>query len=130
MWYQSRKIVGWYPRIYAIERGLPDATLPELSLQHEFLRAVVAQVSSRQTVSAGYLAAYYDLRANIGFVQRLVDQRMDELRPDAGDAAMAGQTVEAPVDPGLISDPRRISDEAMGIDDDLRAMHGGRGRGP
>lgn len=128
-WYQSRKIVGWYPRIYAIERGLPDATLPELALQHEFLRAVVAQVSSRQRVSAGYLAAYYDLRANIGFVQRLVDQRIGELRPRTDDGALDAQTPDAPVDPGLVNDPRRISDEAMGIDDDLRAMHGSRGRG-
>jgi uncharacterized protein len=126
-WYQRRKVVGWYPRIYAIERGLPDATLPELALQHEFLRAVVAQVSTRQRVSAGYLAAYYDLRGNITFVQDLVDQRIAELHAEAGDQAPAGQELEeAALDPALVADPRRISDKAMGIDDDLRAMRGNR----
>jgi TRAP-type uncharacterized transport system substrate-binding protein len=119
-WYQSRKIVGWYPRIYAIERGLPEATLPELELQQEFLRAIVAQVSSRQKVSAGYLAAYYDLRGNIAFVQRLVVQRIAELR--ATDGTIAVPSTPAPLDPALVADPRRITDRDMGIDDDLRAI--------
>jgi hypothetical protein len=119
-WYQSRKIVGWYPRLYAIERGLPDATLPELELQHEFLRAIVARVSSRQKVSAGYLAAYYDLRANIAFVQRLVDGRIAELHAEHGTTQR--EAPPEPLDPRLVADPRRISDVAMGIDDDLRAL--------
>lgn len=119
-WYQRRKIVGWYPRIYAIERGLPDATLPELELQHEFLRAIVAQVARQSRVSAGYLAAYYDLRGNIGFVQRLVDQRIAELRPAGGIETTADP--DAPLDPALVADPRRITDREMGIDDDLRAI--------
>jgi TRAP-type uncharacterized transport system substrate-binding protein len=119
-WYQRRKIVGWYPRIYAIERGLPDATLPELELQHEFLRAIVAQVSSRQKVSAGYLAAYYDLRGNIAFVQRLVDERIAGLEGTSGDPSASGP--DAPLDPAIVADPRRITDRAMGIDDDMRAI--------
>jgi TRAP-type uncharacterized transport system substrate-binding protein len=119
-WYQSRRIVGWYPRIYAIERGLPDATTPELELQRDFLRAIVAQVSQQQRVSAGYLAAYYDLRVNIAFVQRLVDQRIQDLE-GPGDATPATDTL-APLDPALVADPLRITDRQMGIDDDLRAM--------
>ncbi len=119
-WYQSRKIVGWYPRIHAIERGLPDATLPELELQHEFLRAIVAQVSSRQKVSAGYLAAYYDLRGNIAFVQNLLNRRIAELR--ASDGPAPATAPHAPLDPALVADPRRITDREMGIDDDMRAL--------
>jgi TRAP-type uncharacterized transport system substrate-binding protein len=119
-WYQRRKIVGWYPRIYAIERGLPDATLPELALQQEFLRAIVAQVSQQSRVSAGYLAAYYDLRLNIAFVQRMLDQRIEELAASGGVVPATGPA--APLDPALVADPRRITDREMGIDDDLRAI--------
>lgn len=119
-WYQSHQVVGWYPRIRAIERGLPDATLPELELQREFLRAIVAQVSSRQQVSAGYLAAYYDLRGNIAFVQGLVDQRIAELHETGG--VTSTTDADTPLDPALVADPRRITDRAMGIDDDLRAI--------
>jgi hypothetical protein len=119
-WYQRRRIVGWYPRIYAIERGLPDATLPELALQKEFLRAIVAQVSQQSRVSAGYLAAYYDLRLNIAFVQRMLDQRIEELDAAAGITPDTGP--EEPLDPALVADPRRITDRQMGIDDDLRAI--------
>jgi hypothetical protein len=126
-WYMSSKITNWYPRIYAIERGLPDATLPELELQHEFLRAIVARVASRTRVSAGYLAGYYDLRNNIGFVQQQVQARIDELRAAEGLTvpARAGDREEPGLDPAQVDDLLRISDEAMGIDDDLRAMRKG-----
>jgi hypothetical protein len=71
-------------------------------------------------VSAGYLAAYYDLRGNIAFVQRLVDQRIGDLRRADGTGREPAPAV--PLDPALVADPRRISDRDMGIDDDLRAI--------
>ena len=67
-WYMKSRIANWYPRLHAIERGLPESTLPQLRLQKRFLAAVVDQVSSRTRVSAGYMSAYYDLRGHIDFV--------------------------------------------------------------
>jgi hypothetical protein len=86
-------------------------------------------------VTAGYLAAYYDLRINIAFVMRQVEQRMEDLRAaEEGrepatlpDATLAhGASVPGPVAPTQpVADPKRFSDEQMGIDDDLREMRSG-----
>ena len=45
-WYMKSRIFNWYPQLHAIERGLPDSTLPQLRLQRRFLQAVVDQVSA------------------------------------------------------------------------------------
>jgi hypothetical protein len=119
-WWMNSRIVNWYPRLHAIERGLPESTLTQLRLQRRFLRAVVDQVSIRTRVSAGYMSAYYDLRGHIDWVVEKVDARIAELEllaPEgAGEAAADAALDAAPVD------PTGFSDEAMGIDDDLREM--------
>jgi TRAP transporter TAXI family solute receptor len=136
-WWMSRRIISWYPRIHAIERGLPESTLPQLEAQRDFLNAVVAHVSSRVRVTAGYLAAYYDLRINIAFVLRQVERRIEELRAAAEgrEPAIADDGADVALgearrpDPGAparpLPDPRAFSDEEMGIDDDLREMRSG-----
>lgn len=118
-WYMKSRIFNWYPQLHAIERGLPDSTLPQLRLQRRFLQAVVDQVSARTRVSAGYMSAYYDLRGHIDFVEHQIDARIavltaagtEDPQADAGEGAADGPL-----------DPARFSDEAMGIDDDLREM--------
>lgn len=119
-WYMKSRITSWYPRLHAIERGLPESTLHQLRLQKRFLAAVVDQVSSRTRVSAGYMSAYYDLRGHIDWVQQKVDARIAELvtgdQPDADGVPANDEDAAAPVD------PRAFSDVEMGIDDDLRAM--------
>jgi uncharacterized protein len=116
-WFMKSRIIGWYPRIHAIERNLDRATLPELEAQRDFLNAVVEQVASRTRVPAGYLAAYYDLRIDIAFVARQVDARIATLRAEQGLPPETGG-------PGLASrglergraDPTRITDDEMGLD--------------
>jgi hypothetical protein len=136
-WWMRRRIISWYPRIHAIERGLPDSTLPQLEAQRDFLNAIVAHVASRTRVTAGYLAAYYDLRINIAFVLRQVEQRIEELRaaedgraPARADDAAADElgdvTRPDPVPATSPTvDPRRFSDVELGIDDDLRETRSG-----
>lgn len=124
-WYMKSRITSWYPRLHAIERGLPESTLAQLRLQRAFLSAVVDQVSSRTRVSAGYMSAYYDLRGHIDWVQQKVDARIAVLL--AGDVADADADTADPaagtgIDAGAPADPRAYSDVEMGIDDDLRAM--------
>jgi hypothetical protein len=119
-WYMKSRITGWYPRLHAIERGLPESTLPQLRLQKRFLVAVVDQVSSRTRVSAGYMSAYYDLRGHIEWVTAKVDARIVEL--SAADQAEAGGLPGADDVSTAPADPRAFSDVEMGIDDDLRAM--------
>lgn len=120
-WYMKSRVFNWYPRLHAIERGLPESTLPQLRLQRRFLQAVVDQVSARTRVSAGYMSAYYDLRGHIDFVEHQIDARIAVLTATgAEDAEADGEAGTAPPDGPL--DPTRFSDEAMGIDDDLREM--------
>jgi hypothetical protein len=115
------RITSWYPRLHAIERGLPESTLAQLRLQRAFLSAVVDQVSSRTRVSAGYMSAYYDLRGHIDWVQQKVDARIAVLLA-AGDQPDADGTIASDDDATAPADPRAFSDVEMGIDDDLRAM--------
>jgi hypothetical protein len=88
-WFLRSRIVGWYPRIHAIERGIDSADLDELLRQREFLGSLSEQVSHKTKVPASYLAAYYDLRADIEYVTHRLDARIATLQA-AGTTAAQG----------------------------------------
>ncbi len=79
-WFNTSRIVGWYPRLHWIEQHLTDFSLEELDDQAEFLADLDRSLPIRTRVSAGYLSAYYDLRLTLDFVISRVEQRRQELR--------------------------------------------------
>ena len=86
----------------------------------------------RLTIAAGAQGGAYH-----AFAERLRDVLAArgftlDILESAGSVDNVGAIQHGQADIGLVqsgTDPRQISDEAMGIDDDLRAMHGRRGRG-
>ena len=108
-WLNSSRVLGWYPRISAIERNLETSSLPELMAQQDFLLGLDAQLARQKRVPAGYMATLYDLRTDASFVRHKVERRIAEVGgQEAIDAALANDA-QGPFD------PKTISDEAMGI---------------
>jgi TRAP transporter TAXI family solute receptor len=108
-WINNSRVVGWYPRISAIERNLQTSSLDELMVQQDFLRGLDAQLAGQKRVPAGYMATYYDLRTDAAFVRRKVEARIQEVGGEEALAAAQANDLDAPID------PRSISDAAMGI---------------
>ena len=108
-WVNNSRVVGWYPRISAIERNLETSSLAELMAQQDFLRGLDAQLAGQKRVPAGYMATYYDLRTDAAFVRRKVEARIQEVGGEEALAAAQANDLDAPID------PRSISDAAMGI---------------
>jgi TRAP transporter TAXI family solute receptor len=109
-WLNSSRVLGWYPRISAIERNLETSSLPELMAQQDFLLGLDAQLAKQRRVPAGYLARLYDLRIDAAFVRRRVEERIQALGGDEALALAQSNDAEVP------ADPRSISDAAMGIE--------------
>ena len=78
-WFNTRRIVGWYPRLHWIEQNLDRFSAEQLDEQLAFLKDLEASLPTRTRVSAGYLAAYYDMRRTLEFVSGRVAARRDEL---------------------------------------------------
>lgn len=109
-WFNSSRIVSWYPRIHAIERNLETSSLAELMAQQDFLKSLDAQLARQERVPAGYMAIYYDLRTDLTFVIHKVEARITEL---GGEAALS---VAQANDDDLPADPHAITDAAMGLE--------------
>lgn len=78
-WFNTSRIVSWYPRLHWIERNLDRFSAEQLDRERRFLVDLDASLPTRTRVSAGYLAAYYDLRRTLQFVSDRVETRADEL---------------------------------------------------
>jgi hypothetical protein len=109
-WFNSSRIVSWYPRIHAIERNLETSSLTELMAQQDFLRSLDARLARQKRVPASYMAVYYDLRTDLTFVIHKVEARITKL---GGEAALTAAQAN---DALLPRDPHAITDAAMGID--------------
>ena len=96
-WFNTRRIVGWYPRLHWIEQNLDRFSAEQLDEQLAFLKDLEASLPTRTRVSAGYLAAYYDMRRTLEFVSGRVAARRDELRDlEASGASPLPDFQEAP----------------------------------
>ena len=96
-WFNKRRIVGWYPRLHWIEQNLDRFSAEQLDEQLTFLKDLDASLPTRTRVSAGYLAAYYDMRTSLRFVSGRVQARRDELRDlEAAGASPLPDFQEAP----------------------------------
>lgn len=118
-WFNSSRIVSWYPRIHAIERNLETSSMTELMAQQDFLRSLDARLARQKRVPAGYMAVYYDLRTDLTFVIHKVEARITEL---GGEAALTAAQAN---DARLPADPHAITDAAMGIDHRPPGQHPG-----
>jgi TRAP transporter TAXI family solute receptor len=96
-WFNTSRIVSWYPRLHWVEQNLDRFSAEQVDVQREFLSNLDASLPNRTRVSAGYLAAYYDLRRTIAFVAERLEIRRQELRNlEASGASPLPDFQEAP----------------------------------
>ena len=106
-WFNTSRIVSWYPRLHWIEQNLDSFSTEQLDAQLVFLKDLDSSLPTRTRVSAGYLAAYYDMRTTVRFVSGRVAARHDELRDmeAAGAAPMPDFDQNPPETPDLRHTP-------------------------
>jgi hypothetical protein len=96
-WFNTSRIVSWYPRLHWIEQNLDRFSSEQLDAQQAFLKDLDVSLPTRTRVSAGYLAAYYDMRTTVRFVSGRVAARRAELREmEAAGAAPMPDFEQAP----------------------------------
>ncbi|MCY7419008.1 MAG: hypothetical protein LH650_11020, partial [Chloroflexi bacterium] len=59
-WFNTSRIVSWYPRLHWIEQNLDSFSIERLDTRSRFLKELDVSLPTRTHVSAGYLAAYDD----------------------------------------------------------------------
>jgi TRAP-type uncharacterized transport system substrate-binding protein len=108
-WYMSSRVVGYYPRIHAIERNLRRSSVQQLDEQLAYLQGLDEQLPHRTRVTAGYLSSYFQLKSHLRDVIGRVEARRAELVATTAEPA-AAQTTDAEavdVSGGPVSDPQR-----------------------
>jgi TRAP transporter TAXI family solute receptor len=114
-WYATSRVSGWYPHLTWVERNLDRLSVRQLDEQSDFLRRLEASLPSKARVSSRYMSALYELRQNIGYVSRRVEERGTELRAleAAGAAPQPDLAERPPTDPSSLPHPdqgRRADD--------------------